>query len=216
MTTAQTPKKTGRDEDDAQAGIRPMERADLPQVVKVHRMAFRGFFLDRMGPAFLRAYYAAVLDYPGSMALVLEREGKIHGFAVGFMDPDGFYRHFRARRIRLLPAIALGLLRRPWLLGDVLGNRNRVETSADMRKPSGTAELSSIGVAAKGDGSGARLLRAFCKGMFDQGASQILLTTDEADNEAVHRFYRKHGFQAIGVEDRGNRRLTVYRLLPAG
>ncbi|EEW23863.1 GCN5-related N-acetyltransferase [Rhodobacter ferrooxidans] len=183
---------------------------DLPAVVRVHQLAFRGFFLDRMGPAFLRGYYRAVLDWTGAIALVAQTSAGVQGFAVGFADPDGFYRHFRARRRRLIPAILLALIRRPSLLADILRNARRVEV-AQGAEP-GVVELSSIATAAPGRGIGAVLVQAFCAEAFGQGAVAVALTTDRDDNGVVRDFYERHGFKHVGHESRGERVLCCYRL----
>lgn len=50
--------------------IRKMVASYLGSVVAIHKEAFEGFFLTRMGPRFLRAYYQAVLDFEASISLV--------------------------------------------------------------------------------------------------------------------------------------------------
>lgn len=196
----------------APLNIRPMARGDLAAVVSVHRAAFKGFFLDRMGPAFLRGYYAAVLDYEGSVSLVAtDAEGRVSGFVVGFQDPGGFYGHFRRRRLRLAPAILLAVIRRPGLLPGILRNTSRVgsETQGDAGSRR-TAELASIGTAIRGGGTGSALVRAFVEEMRKRGCDTVKLTTDEAENDPVQAFYRKHGFAEAGRERRGDRTLVVY------
>lgn len=89
--------------------------SDLGSVVAIHKEAFKGFFLTRMGPRFLRAYYQAVLDFEASISLVAydTESDRALGFAVGFRDPQGFYALFRQRRKRLLPVILLAVVRDP-------------------------------------------------------------------------------------------------------
>jgi len=194
--------------------IRAMVRGDLAAVVAVHCEAFQGFFLTRMGPAFVRSYYQAVLDYPGSVSLVAANAaGKVTGFVVGFRNPVDFYSHFRSRRMRLAPVILAALIRRPSLLRDILRNTARVgaETQGDDGQ-AGVAELSSIGVASRGGGGGSALLHAFVQEMRRRGCRAVKLTTDEAENNAVRAFYNKHGFVETGRESRGRRTLVVYIL----
>ena len=57
--------------------IRPMQAADVDQVVAVHMEAFPGFFLTCLGPAFLREFYAAVAGDPSGLAYVHEQSGRI-------------------------------------------------------------------------------------------------------------------------------------------
>lgn len=190
--------------------IRLMRASDLDSVVRVHRQAFQGFFLDRMGPAFLKQYYATVLDYPDSVALAAEQAGEVVGFATGFKNPAAFYAHFRARRLRFAPAILSAVLRRPMLIRLVLRNALRVEGGGGPDPRSG--ELSSIGVAARRGGVGSRLLSAFCEEMFRKGADRIILSTDEAENDTIRSFYTARNFRLTGVERRGDRSLCLYEL----
>lgn len=190
--------------------IRPMRAVDIHSVVEVHRQAFKGFFLDRMGPGFLKQYYATVMDYPESVTLVAAQEGEVVGFATGFKNPAGFYAHFRARRLRFVPAILLATLRRPTLIRLVLGNALRMARRVDPDPRCG--ELSSIGVVARRGGVGSCLLSAFCESMFCNGVDRIILTTDEKGNDATRRFYTARNFRLKSVELRGDRSLCVYEL----
>jgi ribosomal protein S18 acetylase RimI-like enzyme len=190
--------------------IRPMRAVDLDKVVEVHRQAFKGFFLDRMGPSFLKQYYATVMDYPASVTLVADQEGEVVGFATGFKNPAGFYAHFRARRLRFVPAILLATLRRPTLIRLVLGNALRMAGRVEPDPRCG--ELSSIGVLARRGGVGSRLLSAFCESMFSKGADRIILTTDKNENDGTRSFYTAKNFRLMGVERRGDRSLCVYQL----
>lgn len=194
--------------------VRTMCQADLTAVVSIHVTSFSGFFLTRMGPRFLRAYYQAVLDFEGSIALVASDEpsGELRGFAVGFRDPQGFYALFRERRRRLLPVIMLAILRDPFLVPQVLRNTRRVADQSRHRVDA--VELSSIAVRTRGGGIGALLVETFADAARQGSAHRITLTTDADDNDAVLRFYEKHGFSLEGFEDRGKRRLAHYvRLL---
>jgi GNAT superfamily N-acetyltransferase len=190
------------------SNVRSAVAGDLPDVVRVHRIAFKGFFLDRMGPRFLRAYYEAIVEYDAAIFLVsIDDADELDGFAVGFRDPDAFYDHFRSRRLRLLPIIALALLRRPRLFVEIARNTGRVAAAG---KGAGrVVELSSIATSRLGTGIGSRLLQAFCDRSRGLGASEVTLTTDRDDNVPVVNFYLRHGFERRGIELRGARALQV-------
>ena len=189
---------------------RVMQQADLDGVVEVHKMAFPGFFLTRMGRPFLRAYYQAVLDFDDSIALVGcdDDAGALLGFAVGFRNPRGFYELFARRRRQLLPAIFFAVLRDPVLVREILRNMRRVEAQA--REPVNAVELSSIAVGHAGAGVGGQLLDAFAAQAGESGANSLFLTTDADENDAVRRFYERRGFTPDGYEVRGDRRLCRY------
>lgn len=190
--------------------IRAMAPSDLNAVVGIHQKAFPGFFLTRMGPRFLRAYYQAVLDFEESIALMAceSETGRLLGFAVGFRDPQGFYALFNSRKRRLLPTILLAVLRDPGLLPAILRNMRRVEAQA--AHPIDAVELSSIAVGEAGRGVGGTLLEAFAAESRASGAARLVLTTDETGNDSVRAFYEARGFTLDGIETRGARRLCRY------
>ncbi|WP_336987715.1 GNAT family N-acetyltransferase [Altererythrobacter aquiaggeris] len=188
--------------------VRNAIAGDLPDVVRVHQIAFKGFFLDRMGPRFLRAYYKAIMRYDAAIFLVNSDDADaLDGFAVGFRDPEAFYKHFRSLRLRLLPIIALSLLRRPSLLVEIARNTGRI--SAAGKGNTSVVELSSIATSRLGTGVGSKLLLAFCDQSRRLGASEVTLTTDRDDNAPVVDFYLRHGFEKRGTELRGARVLEV-------
>lgn len=188
--------------------VRTVVDSDLPAVVGVHQTAFKGFFLDRMGPRFLQAYYKSVLDYKNSIFLVsVDDAANINGFAVGFIDPDAFYAHFRAQRRKLMPIILKSLMMRPWLFMAIARNTRRLadtDISGDR-----LVELSSIGTSKRGAGIGKVLLNAFCRRCTELGADRVRLTTDRDDNIPVLNFYLSQGFESLGIEQRGKRVLQI-------
>lgn len=188
--------------------IRTVVEADLADIVRIHQAAFKGFFLDRMGPRFLRAYYQSVVDFPDSIFLIsLDREEGVNGFAVGFINPDAFYKHFRAQRIRLMPIIIEALLCDPSLFIKVARNTRRLAKVNVCENR--IVELSSIGTSRRGTGIGTILLDAFCTRSAELGANRVMLTTDRDDNTSVVKFYLAHGFEPLVFEQRGRRVLQI-------
>jgi len=177
--------------------IRSMRLADLDAVVNVHRSSFDGFFLASLGPAFLGEFYrAALLDQFG-IALVSQEAGRLSGFAVGTLQPGGFYgrlarNHWRRFLVGSLltvsakPQIGLGILRRL-----AVNRRNCYEA--------GEALLLSIAVepARQGAGTGKRLIQEFLLAAKQRGACSVCLTTDELNNAAVNQFYLRTGFERL-------------------
>lgn len=190
---------------------RKMTQTDLDAVVAIHQRAFKGFFLTRMGPRFIRAYYQAVLDFEASIALLDcgTAPNEILGFAVGFRDPQGFYALFSSRRKRLVGAILVAVLRDPALVMEIYRNTRRIQTQAQTAVDS--VELSSIAVAVPNRGVGSALLDEFVSAARQGGAQHLALTTDSVGNDDVRKFYEARGFTLKGVEDRGDRRLLHYQ-----
>ena len=198
--------------------IRQMLITDLPSVIKLHEHAFEGFFLQRMGPPFLRQYYCAVLGYSESITLVAEDDKqKIIGFAVGFVDSVRFYAFFKSKALLLIPSIALGLLRSPSLLFGILQNTYRTSKNSkksDLTNKANpkTCELSSIAVLGNSSGVGSALLNSFVAKAWDAESNEIQLITDATSNKRVNDFYKKNGFSIIREETRGQRKMIRYGL----
>lgn len=169
-------------------GVRPMTRADLDDVVAVHRAAFPNFFLSFLGPAFLRVFYGFVVAE--GIALVAEDGGAIAGFVAGVLDSQSFYRRLARRRaLQVAFAIVPAVLRRPSTLARVV-RRARQRAGPGALTPAG-AELMSLAVdpAHRQRGVGKALVDAFAA-----RAGRLWLTTDAVDNDAVIRFYESLGF----------------------
>lgn len=196
---------------------RRMLDADIKSVVKIHKTAFEGFFLEQMGTPFLRAYYHILLNYSGSIAHVyIGRNNTIEGFAVGFIDPAGFYKEFKRSVPKLIFPILFGIINNPKLLYKIFENIKRVShhDTSDNQELLGhdTAELSSIAVINKASGIGSILLNRFIEDVCSNDILNITLTTDSKNNELVNKFYLKHGFKKSGLEVRKGRELCRYVL----
>jgi ribosomal protein S18 acetylase RimI-like enzyme len=193
--------------------ILPMTRDHLFEVARVHTASFKGFFLTLLGEPFLRVYYSSVLQYHKSIALVAVDENlQVVGLAAGFKDPSEFYRHFRLYWVRMLPAVVMGLLRRPWLMLIIFLNVIRV--SKVSRTGTGcVVELASICTIVGNQRIGSTLLTSFMLRAQEMGACEVALTTDELDNSAVRVFYERHGFVEQGRQQRGRRVLVAYSIV---
>lgn len=196
------------------ARCRRMTSADIQAVVQTHQQAFSGFFLTRMGPQMLELYYQTILEYKQSIALIAtdSRCESVLGFAVGFQDPEAFYRLFRKRRRKLLAPMIKAMITSPDLVGDIWRNARRV--SVKIKQPESVVELSSLASAAEGQGIGTLLLHFFNQKAEQMNTTKVVLTTDAKGNDQVRRFYEKRGFRLEGYEERGPRRLCHYSRSP--
>ena len=202
---------------DAALRIRKAMDSDIDQIVSVHRAAFSGFYLDRMGPAFLRVYYECALANAGVISLVAVQEsGAIEGFVVGFKSPKLFYTEFKSVKSRLLLPMILAILRRPLLLIPSVANVFKVDKDSTTENDGTYTELVSIGVTGNGKGMGSQLLRKFIDVAYLSDVNEIRLTTNRDDNDSVNQFYLKHGFQNMGIEYRNKRALNKYSLEISG
>lgn len=197
--------------------IRPAASEDIPLVAEVHVQAFAGFVLTKIGPGFLRRYYRTVLDYPGGILLVAQRDDRVVGFAAGFVEPVGFSRRLRRQVLSLAPHIVGGVLRHPELIGIVAQNAMGVfrGRAVGYEPTPGDAEFSSMAVlpSAQRLGVGRRLASGFVEAVCNQGAPAVYLTTDAEDNDHANRLYRSLGFVLqASYRASGGRKRNHYRL----
>lgn len=112
--------------------IRHASRADLPEMARIHvRMLPVGLF-PALGERFVRRWHRTYLDCRFGVALVAgdvtDPSGEIAGFLVGSTDHAGYMSALVAHRrqlSRLALAGAVGMLRRPRLIGRFLRTRAR-------------------------------------------------------------------------------------------
>ena len=192
--------------------IKPMTPSDVKYVVKIHQKAFRGFFLELLGKEFLKAYYQRILKFSESIAIVsLDEKGKINGFAVGFKNPDLFYKELKINWYSFLLPLIKGLVKKPYLILRIILNFFRVSKYGRVDRKN-SVELSSIAVKSSKKGLGSILLQKFIENSWQKEAYEVFLTTDKDDNEKVINFYESHFFKKTGLEKRNNRTMIIYTL----
>ncbi|MCG2812967.1 MAG: GNAT family N-acetyltransferase [Candidatus Aminicenantes bacterium] len=187
--------------------------SDLGSVVRIHREAFAGFFLTRLGPGFLTKYYRLVLERLDGILIVAANDSDVAGFVAGFASPAGFYGEMKKRKLSFALASIPALLCSPGIIRRLLLDFREVKNSAGPEQESGRGELSSIGVAPcwSGHGVGRGLLAAFIARSKELGLKAITLTTDADGNDAVNEFYRKAGFRLERTFRQGDgRRMNEY------
>jgi N-acetylglutamate synthase and related acetyltransferases len=181
--------------------VREATRQDIPGIVEVHREAFKGFLMTRLGERFLRTYYGIALGYAGVIALVVcDPSGKVAGFVVGYDKPKDFYTYFSAKKWEIVRSMALSLLRNPFLLSRVMASKKQAENSArNEAYADGVVELASVAVSPEfeGKGLGGKLVDGFIDKARGCGAKEIFLTTDLMDNDQTLRFYERNGFKVV-------------------
>jgi SAM-dependent methyltransferase/ribosomal protein S18 acetylase RimI-like enzyme len=180
--------------------LRDARPDDLDAIVQVHLAAFHpGFTLSALGPGFLRKYYDLVLRFDQGILLAAEKEGKLAGFAAGFLNPKRFYDTMNANKWRFALPIVRALIHRPRLVWRVLPLLRRVlhPTQRSLPSESVACELASIAVRpdVSGPGGGKALVCAFLRASRESKAAELYLTTDALDNARTNMFYRRLGFR---------------------
>lgn len=160
----------------------------------VHGQAFPNHFLSSLGPAFLTEYYRSVSREPDAIALAARTTGGLIGLCVGSPDPRGFYTRLLARRWwRFAPLAAFAAIRNP---SRTLRLLRGVRHASQQVERSDVCGLFSLAVApdAQRRGVGSALVEAFIAQSMHDGCTQVVLETDNDDNERVNLFYERLGF----------------------
>lgn len=204
--------------------VRAATADDIPAIAAVHAEAFPGFFLSLLGPGFLRAYYRAVLRFDGGRLYVAADAGRIVGFVAGFIDPARFYAAMKRNPWKFAWPLAVGLVRRPWLVGRAVARVAAVvvhgRAAGDRAEAGSRAELSSLAVrpSSQGKGIGRRLVQTFLESARRTPAAVVSLTTDARRNDDVNAFYERFGFGLARRRSSAGRLMNEYeiRLRAAG
>src|SRR5512143_3790547 len=120
---------TRRPMSEREAASRRSETSGIGEIVEVHVDAFPQFFMTQLGRPFLRQYYRCVEAYPLGILLTETSPSGCVGFVAGFVDPTGFYRELRRRRLRLGVAALAGVVARPRRLVTAMVNYRRAGTA---------------------------------------------------------------------------------------
>jgi len=182
--------------------VRKIKSGDLEEIAAIHTNSFPNFFLTKLGKKFLVNYYS-LFESDGSVSVVVEDEGEIVGFSVGYNDGDAFFKMLKSNFLKFLPAI-LCALRRVDVVAELLKKiakslfKSRINEIPD--KPENYNELASIAVSLKykGKGVGAKLLQAYIEKVQSQEkCGGVIITTDKYGNDQVVDFYKRNGFRLV-------------------
>lgn len=174
--------------------IRALKSSDIPDVVKIHKVAFPGFFLTTLGSSFLNVYYKSVVHANDSIFVGAFIHEKLAGFGAGAAKARGYNKNLILHN--LIPFIFEGfklLLYSPKALMQLKKNFSKAGNDKDDRM---YAELYSIAVdpSVSNKGIGADIIHSFEQEAVFRGAEKVSLTTDLDHNEKVLAFYKKNGY----------------------
>lgn len=176
--------------------LRSARLDDISEIAKIHIEAFPGFFLTTLGFSFLEVMYRSFLSNPSGIFIVQEQDDKVCGFAVGSLSSSKKDRHLALSYFfQFFCVLAPAVLRHPVSVTRRIISRF-FSTGEQPVIPVGSAFLRSIGVPSSNRGNGAamKILAQFEFEARRLGASSIVLTTDELDNERALGFYTKQGY----------------------
>ncbi|WOQ16973.1 GNAT family N-acetyltransferase [Raineyella sp. W15-4] len=167
-----------------------ISRRDAAPLARLHRAAFPGFFLSKLGEPFLEQFYRGyVTDPTAVVAISRDNAGRPQGAAVGTTDPTDFFgRLLRRRFLGFVGASARATLKHPMAAPRLL---KALTYRGDAPTGRQGALLSSICVdpTLSGQGIGSHLIRGWTRRAREMGAERAFLTTDAVGNESVNSWY---------------------------
>lgn len=178
--------------------IKLVEKKDLPDVVSIHKDAFRNFFLTELGDNFLKLYYKSVLKHKSGVLLGYFIDNKIVGFCAATTLSRAFHRNLVLDNfVEFFCAGIAIFFSKPKALVRLL--KNFTKNDPFINDTGNYAELLSIGVSSKiqGSGIGKALLSNLEDIMSSRDCHFLSLTTDFDDNEKAIGFYKRMGYDIM-------------------
>lgn len=188
------------------------EKSMIDEVVDIHIMTFKGFFLTFMGRKFLRQMYQAYVIHETSDIIVSIEDNKVIGFLAYSADLSGLYKYMIKNYLIQFSWYSMGaFFRNPSVFMRLI--RAFLKPSEAKRKEE-YIELSSIGVHPdkKLKGIGSELIDYLKNNIDFNKYEYITLETDAVDNIVANQFYKKNGFILIReFETYEGRKMNEYR-----
>ncbi len=187
--------------------IAPLQRADLAQSARMHRMLLPHGLFPRLGYRFMRRWHRTFVDSPHGVALgAVDEQGNMHGFLLATTDQVMYTRSVLASARRALAwRGALALAMRPAVAAQFMRTRSvrylkRLLPARSQDLVASTPAAAQVGVlhavaalpAARGQGVGAALLGEYVRFAAAGGTPLMQLITRDTNGAAD--FYRGHGW----------------------
>ena len=174
--------------------IREARVADVPAIAAMHAGVMTKAFLPTLGEPFLRVFFRALVEDPGSPTLVAERDGDVIGYTSGSASVRAFRRRFVSRYGLRAGLAAAPRLIRPSVL------RRAIELFRYPEQTQGLpdAEHTLIGVRPKtAPGLGMALTEEALRALTEMGVDEIKCYV-AADNLTMRRVVKRAGFEPRG------------------
>jgi ribosomal protein S18 acetylase RimI-like enzyme len=180
------------------------------EIALIHKAAFPGFFLSKLGVSFLRVFYRSILENPNSVGIGIVKNNEIIGFAIGSTIANSFYKTiFKKNFLKLFGYILLPIIKNPLLI--IRAFQSLLSKPQKIDALTNGAVLLSICVQPnfESKGIGRLLLEKFEEHIYNYN-DLIILTTDKDNNEYVNRFYQKNNYSLHSTFLQGNRYMNLY------
>jgi hypothetical protein len=188
---------TAEQQDDIR--IIPMETRHVGAVVRIHEVAFPGYFLTFLGSRFLWLLYTEILKTAGNSSIVAwsnERQETV-GFAVSVASQESFYTRLVRQRLSAFAFAALGAaIRKPRIIPRLF---RALKYPSMSREAPADACFLSMGVLP--DMRGHRIAQRMTSGMMallkSQGVESVLFVIDRDVNPRAKKFHYRFGAKKV-------------------
>ena len=174
--------------------IKPSQKNILDTIVRLHIIAFRGFFLSSLHKGFLRQLYRSFIEHESSELLVaVDDDDNAIGFLACSWDSRDLYRFMlRKHLISFMWYSFLSFLKKPSILPKMLGALGMPAKSVRNEK---YVKIFSIAVDPdhQHQNVGSLLINNLKNRIDFNKYTYITLETDADDNDYVNSFYQKNG-----------------------
>lgn len=188
------------------------EKDIINEIVDIHLLTFKGFFLTFMGKGFLRQLYTAYARHTQSDILIAIEDDKVVGFLAYSEFLSDLYKYMIKHQLFLFAWYSIGaFIRKPKVFMRLV--RAFLKPSESKREEK-YVELASIGVhpCSKAKGIGSRLVEKLKAEIDFDVYEYITLETDVVNNEIANNFYIKNQFHAVRqYETHEGRKMYEYR-----
>ncbi len=176
--------------------VTKLERKHLEEIVSIHSVSFKDFFLTSLGGHFLHLFYSEFLWHPSAIAYVFIENNLVKGFIVGSLNTSTFYKSILLRHCFYYALLTLpALIKKPKIFLRLI-KALRYPQKYKNEKPSISVSILSIAVLPEeqGKGIGKKLINTFINACRNCNAKEISLSTDNKNNQLTKNFYESVGF----------------------
>ena len=177
--------------------IRQAAQNDVDDIVLIHQLAFKDYFLTSLGEKFLKLYYSAFIKTGRGIVYCATKNDVVVGFSACSYVSRGFNTILIKKNPFRFGLEALRLLyTKPRALVRLAKNMKKESEDAAIEDTGEYAELYSIAVSpvCQGEGFGRMLLTATEENVKGYN-NQVSLTTDYYNNDKTLAFYRALGYK---------------------
>lgn len=194
------------------------EKQIINDIVDIHVLTFKGFFLTFMGKGFLRQMYLSYCEHNESTLLgAFDENGVPIGFVGYSQDMSGLYKFMIKKKLIKFAWYSMGaFFRKPKVFVRLI--RAFLKPS-ETKKEERYVELSTIGVLPneKSKGVGSMLIDEVKNRVDFTKYDYIMLETDAENNDSVNKFYVKNQFVlSREYQTREKRKMNEYKFYKKG